>query len=61
MGGMKQFVDLEDDYEGYFCVVDQDGIRVSEERVGVGENIRRLGGVYLGVGVDGEKGRLFME
>ncbi|KJF47007.1 tryptophan--tRNA ligase [Bacillus altitudinis] len=61
IGAMKQFVDLQHDYNGYFCVVDQHAITVSQDRLALRQNIRSLAALYLAVGLDPEKATLFIQ
>ena len=38
IGAMKQFVDLQDDYNCYFCIVDQHAITVPQDRLALRKN-----------------------
>ncbi|AHC41646.1 MULTISPECIES: tryptophan--tRNA ligase [Bacillus] len=61
IGAMKQFVDLQHDYNGYFCIVDQHAITVPQDRLELRKNIRNLAALYLAVGLDPEKATLFIQ
>ncbi|MBR0017941.1 tryptophan--tRNA ligase, partial [Bacillus subtilis] len=39
IGAMKQFVELQHDYNSYFCIVDQHAITVPQDRLELRKNI----------------------
>ena len=61
IGAMKQFVELQDEYNCYFCIVDQHAITVPQDRLTLRKNIRSLAALYLAVGIDPEKATLFIQ
>ncbi|WP_332632968.1 tryptophan--tRNA ligase [Halalkalibacter flavus] len=61
LGAMKHFVDMQNDYNCYFCIVDQHAITVPQDRLKLRENIRSLAALYLAVGIDHEKATLFIQ
>lgn len=61
IGALKQFVDLQDEYNCYFCIVDQHAITVPQDRLALRKNIRSLAALYLSVGLDPEKVTLFIQ
>ncbi|MFY4774338.1 tryptophan--tRNA ligase [Metabacillus sp. RGM 3146] len=61
LGAMKQFVELQNDYHCYFCVVDQHAITVPQDRLALRQNIRSLAALYLAIGIDPEKAILFVQ
>jgi tryptophanyl-tRNA synthetase len=61
IGAMKQFVELQNDYNCYFCIVDQHAITVPQDRLELRKNIRGLAALYLAVGIDPEKSTLFIQ
>jgi tryptophanyl-tRNA synthetase len=61
IGAMKQFVELQNDYNCYFCIVDQHAITVPQDRLELRKNIRSLAALYLAVGIDPEKATLFIQ
>ncbi|MGG4488786.1 tryptophan--tRNA ligase [Metabacillus idriensis] len=61
IGAMKQFVDLQHDYDCYFCIVDQHAITVPQDRLQLRKNIRSLAALYLAIGIDPEKATLFVQ
>ncbi|MGJ7034342.1 tryptophan--tRNA ligase [Anoxybacillus eryuanensis] len=61
IGAMKQFVELQDDYNCYFCIADQHAITVPQDRLVLRKNIRSLAAFYLAVGIDPNKSTLFIQ
>ncbi|MED3823817.1 tryptophan--tRNA ligase [Priestia flexa] len=61
IGAMKQFVELQDDYNCHFCIVDQHAITVPQDRLALRKNIRSLAALYIAVGIDPTKSTLFIQ
>ncbi|KMK74792.1 tryptophan--tRNA ligase [Alkalihalobacillus pseudalcaliphilus] len=61
LGAMKNFVDMQEDANCYFCIVDQHAITVPQDRLKLKENIRSLAALYLAVGIDPKKSTLFIQ
>lgn len=61
LGALKQFVELQDDYECYFCIVDEHAITVPQDRLELRKNIRSLAALYLASGIDPKKATLFIQ
>jgi tryptophanyl-tRNA synthetase len=61
IGAMKQFVELQDQYNCYFCIVDQHAITVPQDPIQLRKNIRSLAALYIAVGIDPEKATLFIQ
>ncbi|WP_404408703.1 tryptophan--tRNA ligase [Jeotgalibacillus malaysiensis] len=61
IGAMRQFVDLQDDYNCYFCVVDQHAITMPQDRLELRKNIKSLAAMYIAVGLNPEKVTLFIQ
>jgi len=61
IGAMRQFVELQDEYNCYFCIVDQHAITVPQDRIQLRKNIRSLAALYLAVGIDPNKSTLFIQ
>ena len=55
IGAMKQFVNLQDEYDCFFCIVDQHAITVPQDRLKLRKNIKTLAALYLAIGIDPEK------
>jgi tryptophanyl-tRNA synthetase len=61
LGAMKQFVELQEENDCFFCIVDQHAITVPQDRLELRKNIRTLAALYLAVGIDPEKVTLFIQ
>lgn len=61
LGAMKHFVDMQEDNQCYFCIVDQHAITQPQDRLKLRENIRSLAALYVAVGLDPEKAVLFVQ
>lgn len=61
LGAMKHFVDLQDENNCYFCIVDEHAITVPQDRLQLRENIRSLAALYLASGIDPDKSTLFIQ
>ncbi|OCA87369.1 tryptophan--tRNA ligase [Pseudobacillus wudalianchiensis] len=61
IGALKQFTELQDDYNCYFCIVDQHAITVPQDRLKLRQNIRNLAALYIAVGIDPKKATLFIQ
>lgn len=61
VGALKQFVELQNDHQCYFCIVDQHAITVAQDRLTLRKNIRSLAALYLAVGIDPNKATLFIQ
>lgn len=61
IGAMKQFVELQDNYQCYFCVVDNHAITVPQEPIKLRQQIKGLTALYLAVGLDPKKATIFIQ
>lgn len=61
LGAMKQFVELQEDYNCYFCIVDEHAITVPQDRLKLRKNIRELAALYIASGIDPNKATLFIQ
>ncbi|CAH0344477.1 tryptophan--tRNA ligase [Bacillus sp. CECT 9360] len=61
LGAMKQFIDLQHEYECFFCIVDQHAITVSQDRLELRKNVKSLAALYLAIGIDPEKNTIFIQ
>ena len=46
IGALKQFVDVQNDYDCYFCIVDQHAITVPQDKIKLRKQIRQLGYLF---------------
>lgn len=61
IGAFRQFVDLQNEYDCIFCIVDQHAITVQQDPEELRHNIRSLAALYLAVGLDPDKVTLFIQ
>ncbi len=61
IGAIRQFIELQEDYDCYFCVVDQHAITVPQDRLKLRKNIRSLAALYIAAGLDPQKATLFVQ
>eukprot|EP00617_Octactis_speculum_P023800 CAMPEP_0185765822 /NCGR_PEP_ID=MMETSP1174-20130828/33073_1 /TAXON_ID=35687 /ORGANISM="Dictyocha speculum, Strain CCMP1381" /LENGTH=390 /DNA_ID=CAMNT_0028449191 /DNA_START=139 /DNA_END=1312 /DNA_ORIENTATION=+ len=61
LGAIRQWVDLQDDYETYFCVVDLHAITAPHDPKKLKEETLSAAAIYLAAGVDPEKSRVFIQ
>ncbi|WP_409304653.1 tryptophan--tRNA ligase [Peribacillus sp. SCS-155] len=61
IGAMKQFVELQHEYDCFFCIVDQHAITVPQDRLELRKNIRSLAALYVAIGLDPEKNTIFIQ
>ncbi|PKR86758.1 tryptophan--tRNA ligase [Heyndrickxia camelliae] len=61
IGALKQFVELQEEFNCYFCIVDQHAITVPQDRLQLRKNIKSLAALYLAVGIDPNKVTLFIQ
>ncbi|AOH53919.1 tryptophan--tRNA ligase [Peribacillus muralis] len=61
IGAMKQFVNLQNEYDCFFCIVDQHAITVPQDRLKLRKNIKTLAALYLAIGLDPEKNTIFIQ
>ena len=61
IGALKQFVELQDEYNCYFCIVDQHAITVPQDPVSASQKYPVLAALYVAVGIDPEKATLFIQ
>lgn len=55
IGALKQFVDIQEDYDCYFCIVDQHAITVPQDRLKLRQQTRQLAAIYLAAGLNPDK------
>ncbi|WP_088815414.1 MULTISPECIES: tryptophan--tRNA ligase [Listeria] len=61
IGALKQFGSFQDEYDCYYCIVDEHAITVPQDRLKLRKQIRSLAALYLAVGLDPEKATLFIQ
>ncbi|MGO2267181.1 tryptophan--tRNA ligase [Vagococcus salmoninarum] len=61
IGAMKQFTELQDTYDCYYCVVDEHAITVPQDRLKLRAQTLGLAALYLAVGLDPKKVTIFIQ
>ncbi|MGM9927271.1 MAG: tryptophan--tRNA ligase [Bacillus sp. (in: firmicutes)] len=61
IGALKQFVEVQNEYNCYFCIVDQHAITVPQDRLELRKNIKSLAALYIAAGIDPEKATIFIQ
>jgi tryptophanyl-tRNA synthetase len=61
LGALKQFVELQEDNECIYCIVDLHAITVPQDPKVLRENILDVAALYLAVGVDPKKSIVFVQ
>lgn len=61
IGAMKSFVDLQDDYNAIYSIVNQHAITVPQKPAELAQMTRQLAALYLAIGIDPEKAIIFVQ
>lgn len=61
IGAIRQFVEMQHDYDSYFMIVDLHAITVPQEPARLREQSEALAALYLACGIDPEKATLFLQ
>lgn len=61
IGAMKSFVDLQDQYNATYCVVNQHAITVPQDPEKLRKMTRQLAALYIALGVDPKKSTIFVQ
>lgn len=61
LGALKQFVELQDQHECFFCVVDLHALTVPQDPVELKKKTLQLAGLYLAVGLNSPDTTLFVQ
>ncbi len=61
IGALRQFTELQDEYNCYFCIVDQHAITVPQDKQELRKNIKSLAALYIASGINPEKSTLFIQ
>lgn len=61
LGALKQWVDLQDKYHNYFCIVDWHAITVPQDPKILKAKAHEIARIYLGAGVDPKKSTIFVQ
>ncbi len=61
LGALKQFVELQNENEGLYCIVDMHSITVQQDPQILRKNILDVAALYLAVGLDPKKSIIFVQ
>lgn len=61
LGAIRNWVDIQDNHDGIFCVVDQHAITVPQEAKNLRKNTLEVLALYIACGLDPEKNTLFIQ
>ncbi len=61
LGALKQFVELQEDHECIYCIVDEHAITVPQDPKELREHILDVAALYLAIGVDPKKAIVFVQ
>lgn len=61
LGAIRNWVDSQDEFENFFCIVDLHAITVPQDPAELKRNIRELAGLLFASGVDPKKSILFIQ
>jgi tryptophanyl-tRNA synthetase len=61
LGALKQFVDLQNDNEGIYCIVDMHAITLPKDPKELHESILDVAALYLAVGLNPKKSTIFVQ
>lgn len=60
-GAIKNWVQLQDEYESIFCIVNQHAITVPQDPKELKENTFKIASIYLAFGIDPKKSIIFVQ
>ena len=60
LGALKQFVELQEDHECIYCIVDEHAITVPQDPKELREHILDVAALYMAIGVDPKKSIIFV-
>ncbi|MCQ2554146.1 MAG: tryptophan--tRNA ligase [Clostridia bacterium] len=61
LGALKQFVELQDENECIYCIVDEHAITVPQDPKALREHILDVAALYLAIGIDPKKAIIFVQ
>lgn len=61
IGAMKYFVDLQDDYDATYCIVNQHAITVPQDPETLKLQTKQLAALYIAMGIDPKKSTVFIQ
>lgn len=61
LGALKQFVELQEDHECIYCIVDEHAITVPQDPKELREHILDVAALYMAIGIDPKKSIIFVQ
>ncbi len=61
LGAIKRWVDAQDDYDNFFCVVDLHAITEEQDPANMARLTREVAGLYFAAGIDPAKSTVFVQ
>ena len=61
LGALKQFVELQDDHECVYCIVDMHSITLPQDPKELRNNVLSVAALFLAVGIDPKKSIIFVQ
>lgn len=61
LGALKQWVELQTQYDSFYCIVDLHAITVQQDPTALREGTRRNAGLYLACGLDPQHSTVFVQ
>lgn len=61
LGAVKRWVELQDEYETFFCIVDLHAITVPQDPAVLKQKIREIAAWYIASGIDVNKSKVFVQ
>lgn len=61
LGALRQFVELQDDYQCIYCIVDEHAITLPQDPKELRSHILDVASLYLAIGIDPEKSIVFVQ
>ncbi len=61
LGAMKRFVELQEEYESIFCIVDLHALTVPRDPEDLRKRSRELATAYLAIGLDPDKTKIYLQ
>lgn len=61
IGAMRQFISLQEEFDCFYCVVDEHAITVPQDRLQLRQQTKSLAALYLAIGLDPKKATIFIQ
>lgn len=61
LGALRHFPPLQDEFNCFYCIVDQHAITVPQDRLQLRKNIKSLAAIYIAAGIDPARSTIFIQ